>query len=214
MSLNVTSVRFSWQTPKNTVLYVVHALSLLGLRMVKWNMCASVIKQGFDSSFTLKMSSAEATFNILISEFSSNALYHQLWQTERPWKDLERCRQSFCYLRCSIIEISPLSRSGPFKTKAPFMAEGVDPCSPASFSFLSRSLLKLTDTTRLGRVTSGAGLNPSSEDSLRLIDAARWNLSWISMLTRRRVSLNSAETFAVHSAACARISPTCNDTKI
>lgn len=75
-------------------------------------------------------------------------------------------------------EISPLSGSKPFMNKLPFLAIGVvRPISSASLSFLSRSSLKLTDTVLLGRVNSGPELNPSSEDSLRLIEAARWNLS-------------------------------------
>lgn len=94
------------------------------------------------------------------------------------WKDLEKCWLSSFYLRCSMTEMSPLSGSKPFMYKPPFLARGVvRPCSPASLSFLFRSSVKLTDPALLGRASSGLGLNPISEDSLRLIEAARWNLS-------------------------------------
>lgn len=93
-----------------------------------------------------------------------------------PQKDLKRVLTILpFYLRCSMTEISPLSGSKPFMNEPPFLARGVDrPCIPASLSILSRSSLKLV---LLGRVSSGLGLNPRSVDSLRLMEAARWNLS-------------------------------------
>lgn len=49
---------------------------------------------------------------------------------------------------------------------------------------------------------------PRRRRSMLRMVAALWSLSWISTLSRRRVSLNSAVTFAFHSAAWAFISPT------
>lgn len=51
---------------------------------------------------------------------------------------------------------------------------------------------------------------PSWRRSMLRMVAARWSLSWISTLRRRRVSRNSARTFAFHSAAWALNSPTCD----
>lgn len=93
-------------------------------------------------------------------------------------KTSESSWPSSVYLSCLMIEMSPFSGSKPFMIRPPFLARGIlRPCSTASFSFSSRSSVKLTETVLLGRVSSGAGLNPRSEDSLRLIEAARWNLS-------------------------------------
>lgn len=93
-----------------------------------------------------------------------------------PQKDLKKVLANLpFYLRCSMTEMSPLSGSKPFMNKPPFLARGVDrPCIPASLSIFSRSSLKVV---LLGRVSSGLGLNPRSVDSLRLMEAARWNLS-------------------------------------
>ncbi|KAK6307401.1 hypothetical protein J4Q44_G00225490 [Coregonus suidteri] len=55
---------------------------------------------------------------------------------------------------------------------------------------------------------------PSCLRSMLRMVAARCNLSWISTLSRRRVSRNSARTFAFHSAAWTLNSPTCNYTKM
>lgn len=54
---------------------------------------------------------------------------------------------------------------------------------------------------------------PRRRRSMLRMVAALWSLSCISTLSRRRVSLNSAVTFAFHSAAWAFISPTFTTTR-
>lgn len=121
------------------------------------------------------------------------------WQFSEQCCHLGREHSVHPYLRCSMMVISLRStQSGwrPFMHGLPFLASW----------FLS--LVKLTDGTLFPSGASCPGPSPSSDDGLRLMEAALWNLSKISILRRRRVSLNSADTLAVHSAAWARNSPT------
>lgn len=181
-------VRFSWQTPgkmqfstrSTHVLYVLlRALCFTGgMRVVKWKQIHwSVLERGLHPCREVNTSllgSQSTTFSLLLLDLWIKTV--SALSTDDKWKDLERCWPSTFYLRCSMTEISPLSRSKPFMNKPPFLVRGVvRPCCAASLSFLSS--LKLTDTALLGIVNSGPGLNPSSEDSLRLIEVARWNLS-------------------------------------
>lgn len=162
------------------VLHVLLHLALCftgGTRVAKWEQTNwSVLERGLHPCRGVRMSllGSQTTAFSLLLVLLIKTVTDATNDDER--KALERCWLFSFYLRCSMTKISPLSGSKPFMNKPPFLARGVvRPCSPASF--LSRSSLKLTDMVLLGRVSSEAGLNPRSEDSLRLIEAARWNLS-------------------------------------